>query len=902
MIRRRKESVLETPSAQFAAAAQAVRIEVAVETDDNFIDVAPLFPQELKNLKRWIVRTADKKPCSAFEGDEDLGPIDPHDPEFQADYNTAMGALEQTTKFSGAGFVFNYADGYTGTDFDHCVNPETLEIQPTILEIVTKIDSYAEFSPSRTGIHVITKGWQVPWDGTEDGKQGSKVGQAEMYSGKRYFTTTGNHVPGTPLTVNSRDLGWLYERIATNREFVEAKKKAEANSGSSSSERAAVITNKKPGVVTSLYNTLMNGTILRSKDTTGSDDFAIEDDVQIVEYESQSSADYALLRLIISKLNTEDVEAIKTEFRASPLGQRTKASREDYLDGSIKNLLKEPRRPFVNHIAMDESGDVTGISIDRPKLLTEVGNGRRLIEMYGRNIRYCPDDNCWLYFGGKVWLKDRMAVHVHDLMKRVLIQMQIEAGALVGTISPELLAKLNKDLTPKTISVALTDEELEEKKQANSKAKFKKALATLTEEESRSLNDHKAANAFLVWSKNSESNHAIRGSVSQAQSEPGVSISKSALDMNTLVCNVENGAFRFDPTTGQPTFGRHERDDLATKMMPVSYKSTADCPQFKAFLEWMFPEKAVREYIQTYFGLCLTGIAVRKILILCGGGRNGKGTLMRVFYRMLGEVLDKSGASAGGAYYQPVAFSTFSIGREEQAGGARADLVPLKGARLITASESNKKGAKNTVTLNMAFLKELTGGDPTTARGVYEADQITFFNQGKIIFQTNNLPHTNDDSDGAWDRLRVVDCNSKVGDGQEDEKLPEKLIAESSGILNWMLEGLRMYFTQGLVEVGSILDSTRRYRGVENHMGRFSDEECEIVGQETVKTPTSDIYDRYKYWCGRNGEVAESQRAMTTYFQRELGIKGDLPRDREKGNCLPGIKLRMPSGPDVKVG
>jgi putative DNA primase/helicase len=900
MIRRRKESVLETPAAQVAAAAQSVKVEVAVEIDENFSDVAPLFPQELKNLERWIVRTADKKPYSAFEGDEDLGPIDPHDPEFQADYNTAMGALEQTTKFSGAGFVFNYKDGYTGTDFDHCVNPETLEIRPDILEIIRKIDSYSEFSPSRTGIHSITKGWQVPWDGTKDGKQGSKVGQAEIYSGKRYFTTTGNHVPGTPLTVNNRDLSWLYERIVTNREFVEAKKKAEVSSSASPSDSKCVVTMKKPGVLTSKYNTLMKGTILRSKDTTGSDDFAIEDDAQILEYESQSSADYALLRLIADRLNTDDVEAIKAEFRTSPLGERQKADREDYLNGSIENLLKEPRRPFVNHVATDENGDVTGISIDRPKLCTEVGNGRRLIEMYGRNIRYCPDDNCWLYFGGKVWLKDRMSVHVHDLMKRVLIQMQTEAGALVGTISPELLAKLNKDMTPKTVSVALTDEELEEKKQANSKSKFKKAVATLTEEESKSLSDYKTANAFLVWSKNSESNHAIRGSVSQAQSEPGVSISKSAFDMNTLVCNVENGAFRFDPITGQPSFGRHERADLATKMMPVIYDPNADYPQFKAFLEWMFPEKAVREYIQTYFGLCLTGIAVRKILILCGGGRNGKGTLMKVFYKMLGEVLEKSGASAGGAYYQPVAFSTFSIGREEQAGGARADLVPLKGARLITASESNKKGAKNTVTLNMAFLKELTGGDPTTARGVYEADQITFFNQGKIVFQTNNLPHTNDDSDGAWDRLRVVECNSKVEDGKEDEKLSEKLVAESSGILNWMLEGLRMYFSQGLIEVDSILASTRRYRGVENHMGRFSDEECEIVPQ-TVKTPTSDIYDRYKYWCSKNGEVAESQRSMTTYFQRELDIKGDLPRDREKGNCLPGIKLRMPSGPDVKV-
>ena len=77
------------------------------------------------------------------------------------------------------------------------------------------MNSYAEFSPSRTGVHVITKSWQFPWDGTKGGQQGSKVGNAEMYSGKRYFTVTGHHVPGTPTTVNQADLGWLYERVVT---------------------------------------------------------------------------------------------------------------------------------------------------------------------------------------------------------------------------------------------------------------------------------------------------------------------------------------------------------------------------------------------------------------------------------------------------------------------------------------------------------------------------------------------------------------------------------------------------------------------------------------------------------------------------------------------------------------
>ena len=92
---------------------------VVPETEYQFKDVAPLFPSELKKLNRWIVRTADKHPFSAYEEDDNLGPIDPHDEKYQAEYDTALGTLELTTNYSGLGFVFNYSDGLTGSDFDN---------------------------------------------------------------------------------------------------------------------------------------------------------------------------------------------------------------------------------------------------------------------------------------------------------------------------------------------------------------------------------------------------------------------------------------------------------------------------------------------------------------------------------------------------------------------------------------------------------------------------------------------------------------------------------------------------------------------------------------------------------------------------------------------------------------
>ena len=855
------------------------KIEVEPPSD-LFPDLIPAFPAELKKLNRWIVRTADKLPFSAWEEDENLGPIDPHEDRYQSDFNNVMGALDQTTKFSGAGFVFNYKDGYTGVDFDDCVNVETREIRADVREIILKLNTYCEFSPSGTGIHAIVKGWQFPIGG--EGQQGSKVGKAEIYSGKRYFTVTGNHVPGTPSTVNERDLQWLYERIVAKKEFVPAKK-TDDGTPAASSDSSCVVTLKKPGALSSKYNTLMCGTILRSKDTTGSTDFAIEDDVQILEYESQSSADYALLRLIMDELKTEDPAEIEAKFLKSPLGQRSKAHRGDYLERSIAKLLKEPRKLIVKQ-ALEVSGETMGLSVDRPKLLTEVGNARRLIEAYGKNIRYSTDDALWLYFGGKVWQTDRRGVHIDDLMKRVLMSMQEEAQAHMQ-IDPALLGKVTKTLQPKMVKEGKERKEVE-----------------LTEEERKTLNRYANAKMYFDWAKSSESNQKIHGAVEQAKSEPGISIAKTALDANKLVCNMLNGAFEFDPKTGEIKFRKHLREDYCTKMMPVIYDPNAACPQFHEFFRWMFPDPEVRKYLQTYLGLCLTGLVVRKALILYGEGSNGKSTLVQVLHRMFDEVLDEHGNRIGLPYGVPVAFSTFAAS-DETAGGTRADLLPLKGARFVTASESNKKGKKNGVTLDMARIKEMTGGDPTVARGLFEKDPTKFHSQAKIVLQTNNLPRIDDDSDGAWERLKVVLCAAKVKEEEQDESLPEKLFAESSGILNWLLEGLQTYFREGFHEPAAILQATEEFRGAENHMGRWASEELEKAPGSS-KIATSMLFDRYKTWCYRNGEDAESVRAVSLYLQRRM--KAELKHTRD-GNILSGVKLKdglgvtlVESGNDAK--
>jgi hypothetical protein len=63
-----------------------------------------------------------------------------------------------------------------------------------------------------------------------------------------------------------------------------------------------------------------------------------------------------------------------------------------------------------------------------------------------------------------------------------------------------------------------------------------------------------------------------------------------------------------------------------------------------------------------------------------------------------------------------------------------------------------------------------------------------------------------------------------IPDAKVDEKLPEKLKSEASGILNWMLAGLEQYRRHGLMEPDIVLNATEAYRGSQDWLNRFLDE------------------------------------------------------------------------------
>lgn len=93
-------------------------------------------------------------------------------------------AFARSTDANGVGYVLSGLEHISVIDLDKCVDPDTLEIEQWAQDIVKEFDTYTEFSPSLTGLHLWVHG-------IKPGKR-CKRKQIEVYDQNRYMAVTGN--------------------------------------------------------------------------------------------------------------------------------------------------------------------------------------------------------------------------------------------------------------------------------------------------------------------------------------------------------------------------------------------------------------------------------------------------------------------------------------------------------------------------------------------------------------------------------------------------------------------------------------------------------------------------------------------------------------------------------------
>lgn len=179
-------------------------------------------PQELKALPQWVLWRYEERNGKKTKVPYQVSgqKAESNDPSTWAAFDRVLAAMPN---YDGVGVMFG--NGLAGVDLDHHIDAQG-QLSPFAKDIITRLDSYTELSPSGMGIHILYFGTLPP------GRRRKDEHGIEMYSAGRFFTVTGNHLAGTPSTVNNRtkEITQLHREIFGEYTAPAPRKPSEPNS------------------------------------------------------------------------------------------------------------------------------------------------------------------------------------------------------------------------------------------------------------------------------------------------------------------------------------------------------------------------------------------------------------------------------------------------------------------------------------------------------------------------------------------------------------------------------------------------------------------------------------------------------------------------------------------------
>ena len=347
------------------------------------------------------------------------------------------------------------------------------------------------------------------------------------------------------------------------------------------------------------------------------------------------------------------------------------------------------------------------------------------------------------------------------------------------------------------------------------------------------------------------------------------------LDQEDYILNCENGTL--DLSGDEPKFLEHSSSMLLSKIAHVEYNPAADCPLWTKFLnDVMVSDNSKIEYLQKIAGLSLTGDTSQETMYILYGSttRNGKSSYIETLLHLLGDYATTM---------QPQSLAQKQNTDSRQASG---DIARLNGCRLVNASESPKK-----MLFDTSLLKSLLGRDSITARHIHERE-FTFTPKFKLFMNTNYLPQIADDTVFSSGRINVISFDRHFEPHEQDKTLKNRLQKkdELSGILNWCIEGLRLYRQEGLEPPSAVKTATEQYRSDSDKTGSFI---SECLQKSDRNSKAKDIYDCYALWCESNGYGTENKANFFSELKNKniFGLSGTVNGKTER-NIVKGYVIR----------
>jgi putative DNA primase/helicase len=285
---------------------------------------------------------------------------------------------------------------------------------------------------------------------------------------------------------------------------------------------------------------------------------------------------------------------------------------------------------------------------------------------------------------------------------------------------------------------------------------------------------------------------------------------------------------------------RHIPTFVSTARLSFDFDASARCPRWLRFLKQILPDAASRRLLKEIFGYCLTSdTSLQKFFLFEGIGANGKGVVMRIMTRLLGD-----------ANISNLPLEMF---------GAPHDLIVTLGKLVNLTSDM---GDLDRVAEGM--LKQFTGDDTMHFNPKYR-QPFSAKPTAKLVIAANTRPPFRDRSEGVWRRLIILPFRTSILPEKQNPDLTDELTTELSGILNWAVAGgydlrRRRRFLESAVGI----EAKEEFRLESNPARRFLMEHCraEVSGEEL----TTLLYQAYAGFCKEHGFKPLNE----THFGREL--------------------------------
>ena len=432
----------------------------------------------------------------------------------------------------------------------------------------------------------------------------------------------------------------------------------------------------------------------------------------------------------------------------------------------------------------------------------DIGIANIVCDAYDRDFCYCPQNRSWYIWDGR-WIRQHDDTQVYDYIETVLNLLLIYCKEFA------FLVREHK-------------EELE--------------LAQKYEKYIRSIRKHTAM-------KNIAAVLAMKAKTSI-----------NVFDSDPYLLNTPAGAYNL--RTGKridDIHASHPTMQSAACLLGPRQKPNPRWQQFVDEITSHDQEKAA--FLQRALGYSLLGVNREECMFVAYGqqSRNGKGTLFHAIETALGGDYFKSA--------NPMLICEKHNGAPTDFNAPQPMLASLLGARIVSMSE-----AQQSIRLDAAAMKAITGRDTLTTRGLFEAP-FSFEPQFTLWLNTNYLPVINDETVFMSDRIWVITFDEKFDGQNRDTELKSYLASDSvqPTVLQWLYDGCRQYIDIGLRVPDCVRAATAAYRRQNDRLGCFLDERC--VLDPAARIVRGDLYQAYRSWC-QGVENKFSPIGSTTFYSQ----------------------------------